>query len=111
MIGARQLAGSRISNGGDSSPSNWVILASSLGRHFSGRMILAEKPVLYAVSLSVITTDLPSKKSFNAAGTGLRDANRAASLIRNAFRRKLPACPKQRRAVRLHPKFTSHRAK
>ena len=26
MIGARQLAGSTISNGGDSSPSNWVIV-------------------------------------------------------------------------------------
>ena len=26
MIGARQCAGSTISNGGDSSPSNWVIV-------------------------------------------------------------------------------------
>jgi hypothetical protein len=26
MIGARQAAGSTISNGGDSSPSNWVIV-------------------------------------------------------------------------------------
>jgi hypothetical protein len=26
MIGARQVAGSTISNGGDSSPSNWVIV-------------------------------------------------------------------------------------
>ena len=71
MIGARQLAGSTISNGGDSSPSNWVIV----GRRPLDRVlpwavnqrILPENRRFYMTPLSVITTILPSEKSKNAA--------------------------------------------
>jgi hypothetical protein len=45
MIGARQVAGSTISNGGDSSPSNWVIVGRRpSGPHFLGQFI--SQPIL-----------------------------------------------------------------
>lgn len=65
MIGARQLAGSTISNGGDSSPSNWVIrrapsLSSAI---FLSGSFLPENRVFCEAILSEIAGDLPSEKS------------------------------------------------
>src|SRR5882757_6846682 len=74
MIGARHAGGSTTSKGGDSSPSNWVIV----GRRplkaavFS---ILPEKRGFYENSLSVITTILPrgnKRKKFYAVWNASR---------------------------------------
>ena len=66
MIGARQCAGSTISNGGDNSPSNWVIV----GRRPLTSAILPDMAhfcqkigMFYEAALSVITAILPSEKS------------------------------------------------
>jgi hypothetical protein len=75
MIGARQLAGSTISNGGDSSPSNWVIVGRRpLDPRFLNQIdfaILPEKRRFYEGALSIITTILPSEKTRKPAGTYL----------------------------------------
>jgi hypothetical protein len=65
MIGARQHAGSTISNGGENSPSNWVIRrAPSLSSAdlLSGSF-LPEYRVFCEAILSEIAGRLPSEKS------------------------------------------------
>src|SRR4051812_33411980 len=78
MIGARQSAGSMISNGGDNSPSNWVIAGRfpdfrvSLGLGRKSEPILPESGSFMWAALSVIAIILPSEKSRKAVGTGLK---------------------------------------
>src|SRR6266404_2850918 len=70
MIGARQVAGSTISNGGDSSPLNWVIVGRCpwnpllWSRHYRRK-----KRSFYEYALSIITIVLPSEKILEPAGT------------------------------------------
>src|SRR5262249_34434685 len=64
MIGARQPAGSTISNGGDNSPSNWVIRRApslSCAILLSGSF-LPENRVFCEAILSEIAGPLPSEK-------------------------------------------------
>jgi hypothetical protein len=65
MIGARQLAGSTIVNGGDNSPSNWVIRrAPSLSSTILlSDSFLPENRVFCEAILSEIASSLPSEKS------------------------------------------------
>jgi hypothetical protein len=79
MIGARQSAGSTISNGGDNSPSNWVIAGAIPEIRISPSLIdkatdSAGKRKFYVGALSVIAIILPSEKSRKAVGTGLKRA-------------------------------------
>jgi hypothetical protein len=75
MIGARHMAGSTISNGGDNSPSNSVIVGRRpLDPRLPMQLILPEKRKFYEAVLSVITIILPSEKSRKAAGTCLKRA-------------------------------------
>jgi hypothetical protein len=72
MIGARHVAGSTISNGGDSSPLNWVIvgrrpLDPSFLRQSVSEPILPEGRLFCKDALSVITTTLPSEKAVKKA--------------------------------------------
>src|SRR5713226_7842520 len=69
MIGARHAAGSTISNGGDSSPLNWVIVGRRPWNPYSDPSFLPEKRSFYEDSLSIITAVLPSEKSLKPAGT------------------------------------------
>jgi hypothetical protein len=81
MIGARQVAGSTISNGGDSSPSNWVIVGRRpLSPLVLDGSLLPENRRFYERTLSVITTILPSEKSRNGPGRVLENAKRPYSL-------------------------------
>jgi hypothetical protein len=73
--------------------------------------ILPRKAGALFVSLSVITANMPSKKKQKICWNPLSDSNRAGSLIRNPFRGKLVTSRDEPARVRLHPKFTSHRAK
>src|SRR5229473_7078821 len=73
MIGARQLAGSTISNGGDSSPSCWVIVGRRPWNPRLWRLILPEKRSFYERAFSVITTILPSEKTPQPAGMSLNN--------------------------------------
>src|SRR3979409_1451252 len=83
MIGARHSAGSTISKGGDSSPSNWVIVGR---RPWTPRAldsaVLPEKRRFYVDSLSVITAVLPSEKSLQPSGTYLNREKRPSLLPR-----------------------------
>jgi hypothetical protein len=79
MIGARHWAGSTIWNGGDSSPSNWVIV----GRrpcHPLAASFQPQERSLYACVFSVIATILPSEKTLYPAGTYLNDRKGPPSL-------------------------------
>src|SRR5450755_4876341 len=72
MIGARHAAGSTISNGGDSSPSNWVIVGRRPWKPLAlAQSILPEKRRFYEQALSVIATVLPSEKTLNPCGRHL----------------------------------------
>jgi hypothetical protein len=68
MIGARHAAGSTISNGGDSSPLNWVIVGRCPESAALEPSLLPEKRSFYDFALSIITIVLPSKKIFEPAG-------------------------------------------
>src|SRR4051794_32312151 len=74
MIGARHTGGSITSNGGDSSPSGWVMVRRRpLQPRGLDRWTVPDKCGFHEESLSIITTDLPSKKSFARSGTLLSD--------------------------------------
>jgi hypothetical protein len=82
MIGARQVAGSTISKGGDSSPSNWVIVGRRpsdprFSRQFISQPILPESRLFYGYALSVITTILPSEKAVKKAANVLERISNA----------------------------------
>jgi hypothetical protein len=86
MIGARQVAGSTISKGGDSSPSNWVIVGRRPSdprfpghsiRPFISQPILPESRLFYGYALSVITTILPSEKAVKKAANVLERISNA----------------------------------
>src|SRR5215213_2405350 len=89
MIGARQCAGSTISNGGDSSPSNWVIGGR---RPLNVRIPLG--PIDHAGEgqgfckdvLSVIVIILPSEKSRCPAGRCRKRLKSAALIDLGTFR-------------------------
>jgi len=69
------VAGSTISNGGDNSPSNSVIVGRRpLGPRLPIQLILPGKRKFCEAALSVFTVILPSEKSRNAAGTCLKRA-------------------------------------
>src|ERR1700743_52567 len=65
MMGARQAAGSTISNGGGSSSSNWVIVSAPslksavLEKHFN------PESAAFMTALSIIAVAVPSKKTLN----------------------------------------------
>src|SRR3954447_19510386 len=71
MIGARQAAGSTISNGGDNSPSNWVISSGAVPvvSHLLEGSFLPENRVFCAATLSVVAAILPSEKTRVYPGT------------------------------------------
>src|SRR3954452_21458213 len=81
MIGARHSAGSIISNGGDSSPSNCIIVGDPL----LGLARCASDRALQFCALSVIATTLPSKK-FESCGNVCGKAIRRVVLIFAGFR-------------------------
>src|SRR6202023_1375613 len=77
MIGARHAAGSTISNGGDSSPSNWVIVRGRpVIRKPRPPPIRPEKRSFYECALSVIATVLPREKTPKTAGMCLKRRKR-----------------------------------
>jgi hypothetical protein len=76
------VAGSTISKGGDSSPSNWVIVGRRPSDpHFLGQFIsqpiLPESRLFYGYALSVITTILPSEKAVKKAANVLERISNA----------------------------------
>src|SRR5450759_2616064 len=71
MIGARHAAGSTISNGGDSSPLNWVIVGRRPLESAALRSFLPAERSFHERAFSVFTTLLPSEKSLEPAGTYL----------------------------------------
>jgi hypothetical protein len=108
MIGARHMGGSITSNGGDSSPFGSVIVGR---RPFeaacSGAGILPDNCGFHEGSLSGVTTNLPSKKSFDRTGTPLGIMKMRRLIDSTA----VPAQNWRRFRSDLHPKFTTHRAK
>src|SRR6266851_6266082 len=87
MIGARQVAGSTISNGGDSSPSNWVIVGRRpLSPCVLDGSFLPENRRFYEGALSVITAILPSEKSRKVPGTLLGSGKPPLSQTGGGFR-------------------------
>jgi hypothetical protein len=111
MIGARQLAGSTISNGGDSSPSCWVIVGRRPWNPLLWQLILPEKRSFYERAFSVITTILPSEKLFNPLECLSTTAKRPSSLHWAAFRSRNKIASLSPFTATLHPKFTLCRAK
>ena len=105
MIGARHSAGSTISNGGECSPSNWVILGRRPWNPLTWTHHFGQKNGGFCPSaLSGVATDLPSEKSPKSGGTLLNPQI------------ALPIIPVQKWLTRrlrdslFHPKFTLCRA-
>src|SRR5215208_8469637 len=117
MIGARQCAGSTISNGGDSSPSNWVIVGRRplnvripFCRDRSYDRFCRRRAGLCKDVLSVIVIILPSEKSRRSRG-GCRKRLKSAALIDlGTFRYGNSAACHRQDAITFHPKFTLCRA-
>jgi hypothetical protein len=86
MIGARQVAGSTISNGGDNSPFNWVIRrASSLvARVLPSGAFLPENRGLCAAILSEIVAVCQVKKTRLPWNASLRHEGRPLIAFRPA---------------------------
>src|SRR5471030_2117732 len=72
MIGARHAAGSTISNGGDRSPLNWVIVGRRSWDPPVWTGHFCRKTDFYEDAFSVITIIMPSEKSLKPAGTHLK---------------------------------------
>jgi hypothetical protein len=117
MIGARQCAGSTISNGGDSSPSNWVIVGR---RPLNVRIPFG--PIDRATDadgegqgfckdvLSVIVIILPSEKSRRSPGRCRKRLKSAALIDLGTIRYINSAARHRQDAITFHPKFTLCRA-
>src|SRR5437899_1637048 len=117
MIGARQCAGSMISNGGDSSPSNWVIVGR---RPLNVRIPFG--PIDHATDsagegqgfvrnvLSVIVIILPSEKNRRSPGRCRKRLKSAALIYLGTFRYRNSAARRRQEAITFHPKFTLCRA-
>src|SRR3954470_1894443 len=116
MIGARQCAGSTISNGGDSSPSNWVILGRRpLNVRFPFGPIdhatdSAGRAGLCKDVLSVIVIILPSEKSRRTTGRCRKRLKSAALIDLGTISYRNSIARRHQEAVTFHPKFTLCRA-
>jgi hypothetical protein len=73
--------------------------------------ILPDKRRFYEGSLSVITTNLPSKKSFARSGTLLGTMKTRWLIDSTAVPAQNGRRLQTTAGFRLHPKFTTHRAK
>src|ERR1700738_600032 len=112
MIGARHTAGSTISKGGDSSPSNWVIVGRRRSRAADPGVVgSARKAEDYGCALLIIAGPMPSEKVRDPAGTSLNCGNDGRSLLLSLIAvEKWLGQPAGPCVHVLHPKFTLCRA-